>query len=261
MPTLQGHLQRCLVAPHGSPGNSGAPRRRHSQAQAAPFCLFLHHFFSSPLQITHKTLPAFLQTQLKIFILLPPSKKTGKGRIYSQVKASSSLRMQGYKAWAEERATSSPTSAASSPAPAQTAGSWSPPSPAGVSWCRGERETGCSICLQSRQPKKQGGEGVSLCGQGLFSQQAPPQKAREDRLRGHLHPRWWCDQQKPCPGDSTPRFHLPVLHVREQKDKHHHKQRLTFLLDSFPPPPKKPYGALCIGRVAMESLPASLPAQ
>lgn len=47
----------------------------------------------------------------------------------------------------------------------------------------------------------------------------------------------------------------------ESKDKHHHKQRLTFLLDSFPPPPKKPYGALCIGRVAMESLPARLPAQ
>ena len=37
-----------LVAPRGSPGNHGAPRRLQSQAQAAPFCLFPYHFFSSP---------------------------------------------------------------------------------------------------------------------------------------------------------------------------------------------------------------------
>lgn len=104
-----------------------------------------------------------------------------------------------------------------------------------------------------RQPSPKRG---SLGRVGLFSQQIPVQKSREGHLRGHLHPRGGTD--------STSHVQEPALRVStspcstESKDKQHHKQRLTFLLDSFPPPPKKAiwcfvYRESCHGEPACKS--------
>lgn len=103
------------------------------------------------------------------------------------------------------------------------------------------------LCAESPAQRERG----SLCTVGLFSQQIPVQKSRKGNLRGHLHPRGGHAQEEPT-------FHVPTSpHIPESKDKQHHKQRLTFLLDSFPPPPKAiwcfVYRESCHGEPACKS--------
>lgn len=72
------------------------------QGTGCSLLLFPLPFLFLPLQADTLKLPAFLPTQMKVFILLIPSKGTRKGRLYSQVKASSSLWKQGCNAWGDD---------------------------------------------------------------------------------------------------------------------------------------------------------------
>lgn len=109
-------------------------------------------------------------------------------------------------------------------------GLWSLPSPLGSEHDGDEQDPCSSICVQRAQPK----EGVSVYDD--FHSKFQCKKSRKGHLRGHLHPRGGMASTSHA---QEPAFQVSTSpHIPESKDKQHHKQRLTFLLDSFPPPPK-----------------------
>lgn len=102
-----------------------------------------------------------------------------------------------------------------------------------------------SVCREP-SPKR---EGVSVYRGFIFTANSSA-KIQERQSERSPAPSWW-----PCPGGANiPCSHLPT-HPREQRQTA--PQRLTFLLDSFPPPPKAiwcfVYRESCHGEPACKS--------
>lgn len=160
---------------------------------------------------------------------------------------------QGYEAWAEHRHRQLlPSITCLLPSSYPNQGLWSLPSTLENEHGGDERDPCCSICVQRAQLR----ERVSVYDGFIFTANSSVETQERPSERSPV-PSWWHGQHKPCLRASIPCSYLPMCH-RESKDKQHHKQRLTFLLDSFPPPPKKAiwcfvYRESCHGEPACKS--------
>lgn len=148
------------------------------------------------------------------------------------------------------RANSSPASAASRTAPAQTERSRSLPSPAGVSWCKGGHETWLLHLPQERAPAQAGF--IFTASSAVKSKERPFERSPAPLLVAW--PAEAMPRRKHCP--------FPPPHAPSQRAKTNTttNKRLTFSVRFIPSPSEKAiwcfvYRESCHGELCLQVFP------
>lgn len=151
-----------------------------------------------------------------------------------------SLWNQGYEAWAEHRNRQLlPSITCLLPSSCPSQGFCSLPSPSGNEHAGHQWDPCYSICVQRAQPK----QGVSVYHGFIFTANSSVKIQERPPERSPAHS-WWHGQNKPCPGASTPCFHLSTRH-REQRQTAP-QTKVDFSAGFIPSPSKKSHMVLCV---------------